>query len=218
MAKADEVFRPALEEKEIPILTLDNKWHKLFTQAQHTAAIKAAEEKLNRLIKRQGKLNTEGKDIRKLKKSLMEKIVLLADEMDGTSSRKLEKEMAEHKRLVNECSAKLEAYEDELKELPQEIKQANDRLMLVTMEECYERLQQNSAEIEEIERWAAEVRKELKKRMVRKQEKEEMNYQLYSYMHDIFGAEVMEMFDLRYDPEERFNREHEAAQEARNRK
>ena len=212
MAKADEVFRPALEEKEIPILTLDNKWHRLFTQAQHTAEIKATEEKLNRLIRRQGKLNTESKDIRKLKKKLMEEIVILADGMDGHSTKRQEKDMADHKRLVSDCSAKLEAYEKDLRELPEEIKQVNNRLMLITMEECYDRLQKNAAEIDEIENWVTETRKELKKRMVRKQEKERMNYQLYSYMHDIFGADVMEMFDLKYDPEERFRKEQEASE------
>ena len=212
MAKADEVFRPALEEKEIPILTLDNKWHRLFTQAQHTAEIKATEEKLNRLIRRQGKLNTESKDIRKLKKKLMEEIVILADKMDDHSTKRQEKDMADHKRLVSDCSAKLEAYEKELRELPEEIKQVNNRLMLITMEECYDRLQKNAAEIDEIENWVTEIRKELKKRMVRKQEKERMNYQLYSYMHDIFGADVMEMFDLKYDPEERFRKEQEASE------
>lgn len=212
MAKADEVFRPALEEKEIPILTLDNKWHRLFTQAQHTAEIKATEEKLNRLIRRQGKLNTESKDIRKLKKKLMEEIVILADEMDDHSTKRQEKDMADHKRLVSDCSAKLEAYEKELRELPEKIKQVNNRLMLITMEECYDRLQKNAAEIDEIENWVTEIRKELKKRMVRKQEKERMNYQLYSYMHDIFGADVMEMFDLKYDPEERFRKEQEASE------
>ena len=120
--------------------------------------------------------------------------------------------MADHKRLVSDCSAKLEAYEKELRELPEEIKQVNNRLMLITMEECYDRLQKNAAEIDEIENWVTEIRKELKKRMVRKQEKERMNYQLYSYMHDIFGADVMEMFDLKYDPEERFRKEQEASE------
>ena len=32
MGQEDEVFREALVGKKIPILTLDNQWHKLFTQ------------------------------------------------------------------------------------------------------------------------------------------------------------------------------------------
>ena len=32
MAQDNDLFRTALEGKKIPILTLDHKWHKLFTQ------------------------------------------------------------------------------------------------------------------------------------------------------------------------------------------
>ena len=48
----------------------------------------------------------------------------------------------------------------------------------------------------------AEIRIELKKRLIRKQEMEQRNRNIYSYMHDVFGAEVIELFDMRYNPEE----------------
>lgn len=32
MSRVEEVYIPALTDKKIPILTLDNKWHQLFTQ------------------------------------------------------------------------------------------------------------------------------------------------------------------------------------------
>ena len=34
--------------------------------------------------------------------------------------------------------------------------------------------------------------------MIRKAEMEDMNHELYSYMHDIFGAEVINIFDMKY--------------------
>ena len=37
-----------------------------------------------------------------------------------------------------------------------------------------------------------------------------MNHKLYSYMHDIFGAEVIELFDMKYDPEEKYQKAKEA--------
>ena len=49
--------------------------------------------------------------------------------------------------------------------------------------------------------------------MVRKQEKEMMNHQLYSYMHDIFGADVIEIFDMKYDPVEGRGKKKETGQE-----
>ena len=38
---------------------------------------------------------------------------------------------------------------------------------------------------------------------MRKEEREKSTFDLYSYMHDIFGAEVIEIFDMKYNPEER---------------
>lgn len=199
MSKKDEVFKDALVGKKIPILTLDNKWHKLFTQAEHTPEIAKLEEELNTLLKRQGKVNTETKEIKKLKKKLMDEVVVLADEMGDSPSKKQEKDMADHKRLISECNDKLDGYEEEIVELPRQINQLNQKLMLLTMEECYDKLKENTAELEEIDAWISAIRKELKKKVIRKQEKEAMNHSLYSYMHDIFGADVVELFDLKYN-------------------
>lgn len=202
MGKTDEAFRSALSEKKIPILTLDNKWHQLFTQQECTDEIRDMECELNGLLKRQGKVNEKKREIRKLKKKLMDEIVLLADEMEGGATLRLEKEMETHKRLVAECNDKLKECDEEMLELPGQIVQLNNRLMLETMEICYRKLHKNTEELEEIEEWIRNIRRELKKKVVRKQEKEMMNHQLYSYMHDIFGADVIEIFDMKYDPVE----------------
>lgn len=206
MAKSEELFKQALVGRKIPILTLDNKWHKLFTQAEYSSEIKSTEKELNELIKRQGKINTECKEIKKLKKKLMDEVVILADEMGEHPTKKQDKDMSDHKRLINECNEKMDAYEEEMVELPRQINQLNNKLMVSTMEVCYKKLQQNTAELEEIEQWIGEIRRELKKKVVRKQEKEAMNHRLYSYMHDIFGADVIELFDMKYNPEEKYQK------------
>lgn len=206
MSRTEEVFQPALIGKKIPILVLDNKWHKVFTQAEYSSEIKGMEKEMNNLLKRQGKVNTESKEIKKLKKKLMDEIVVLADEMGQHPTKKQEKDMADHKRLINDCNEKLEAYEEEMVELPRQINQLNNKMMLMTMEVCYKRIQQNTTELEAIEKWIGNIRRELKKKVIRKQEKEAMNRQLYSYMHDIFGADVIELFDMKYNPEEKYKK------------
>ena len=55
-------------------------------------------------------------------------------------------------------------------------------------------------------KWIKEIRRELKKKVVRKQEKEAINHHLYAYMHDIFGADVIELFDMKYNPEEKYQK------------
>lgn len=213
MARADEVFKSALVGKKIPILTLDNKWHRLFTQSEFTPELKGMEKTLNDMLKRQAKLNTETKELKKLKKKLMDEVVLLADAMGERPTKKQDKEMADHKRLIEECNEKMDAYEEELVELPRQINQLNNQLMLITMDVCYKKLQQNTKELSEIEEWISGIRRELKKKVVRKQEKEAVINRLYAYMHDIFGAEVIELFDMQYDPEEKYRRKETAAQE-----
>ena len=68
---------------------------------------------------------------------------------------------------------------------------------------CYDTMQENGADIQEIAQWVTEVRIELKKRLIRKQEMEQRNNAIYSYMHDVFGAEVIEIFDMKYNPDQR---------------
>ena len=205
MARSEEVSREALAGKKIPVLTLDNKWHQLFTQAQTEipSDIRRGEEKLNDLLKRQGKLTTESKEIRRLKKKLMSEIMELADATGGNPDAKTERKMEEMRRLISECNEKLENYADELRLLPAEIDKTNYKLMLSTMDICYKRIAENTKEIEATNEWIKEIRIEIKKNLVRKEESEKSNFDLYSYMHDIFGAEVIEIFDMKYNPEKR---------------
>lgn len=203
MGRKEEVYEPALLGKKIPVLTLDHKWHMLFNNADTTEAVLTLEERLNDLLKRQGKLNTESKEIKQLKKKLMDEIVPMVDELNGKQDAVLEKKIEDHKRLINDCNDKLEAYREELMELPRDIDKANYDLMLATMDACYDTLKENTEEIEEIGNWITQVRIELKKKIIRKQEKEQKNHDLYSYMHAIFGAEVIDIFDMKYNPEEK---------------
>lgn len=191
----NEKYEQALSGKSIPILTLDNKWHRLFTQTGETEEIKRLAEEVNELLKRQGKLNTDMKDVHKLKKKLMNEIM---DSMDDESNADRSKE--KNKRLIEECNEKLEAWKDEALDIPRLLDEANYKLMLATMAVCYERLQDNSVQIEEIAKWVTETRIALKTKLLQKQQAEIMNHELYSYMHDIFGAEVIEIFDMKYTP------------------
>lgn len=209
MSRTDEIFEPALAGKKIPILTLDHKWYKLFTQKEYSSEIKRMESEMNQLLKRQAKVNEESREIKKLKKAKMDEIVVLADEMGKAPSKKLEKKMEECRATVTACNEKIEACEEEMLELPRQINRLNHKLMLATMEVCYHKLQKNTEELQEIDEWIGSIRRELKKKVVRKQEKEAMNHRLYSYMHDIFGADVIEIFDMQYNPEEKYGNKKE---------
>ena len=201
MSRKDDVFIPALKDKKIPLLTLDNTWHRLFTQTDPSPEILKLSEELNELLKKQGKLNNDTKDIKALKKRLMAEIVEQMDALNENPSKALEKKLNENKRLIEECNEKLEEFGDDIYDIPKQINDVNYKLMLATMEICYEQIQDNNADIEEISEWVNEMRVELKKKVVIKQQKLKKNQNFYTYMHDIFGADVINIFDLKYGVE-----------------
>jgi len=197
MAKDIDRMISALSAKKVPIATLDNKWHRLFAKVEKTDEIEKLEKKLNELLRRQGKINNEIKEIKKIKKNLMDEIVALME--NESEADKVEK----NKKLIDDCNAKIDAYNDENMDLPKEIGAVNKELMTATMDVCYDVIKENEDGISRLGDWLAKIRIELKKNVVRKQEMEIENQEIYSYMHDIFGAEVIELFDMKYNPDER---------------
>ncbi len=199
MADKQKEFLKALEGKRISPLTLDNKWHQLFDGAEIPAEIRAKADELNELLKQQGNINNELKKVKGLKKKLLDEMVTLADDA-ASGVPNAEKELEQHKRLIEDCNGHIDDYQDQLLDFPKLIDHVNRDLMIMTMDDCYDRLKDNNKEIEEIGKWIEEFRRELKKNVVRKQDRELANHRLYSYMHDIFGAEVIEIFDMQYIP------------------
>ena len=172
MPKDQDFFREALIGKKIPILTLDNQWHKLFTQTGDNEELKVKEEELNDLLRKQGKINSEIKSLTSYKKKLMQEIVSIMELPDSDAK---EKKMTDNKNKIEEANVKLEDYNDELMELPRKIDEVNFELMLLTMELCYNKIQQNVGDIDKINRWISEFRIQLKKKILLKQQKEIWN-------------------------------------------
>lgn len=204
MSEKEEVFRAALQGKKLPLLVLDHQWHKLFTQTGEHEKLHQLEESLNELLRSQSRYNAEIKSLSAYKKKLMNEIVSI---MELPDSPEKERKMGENKRMIEEANEKIDSYKEELLELPRKMDEANMELMIATMDICYHKIAQNTKDIEAINQWIAEFRKQLKSRVLLKQKKEIWNDELYSYMHDIFGPDVIEMFDMKYHPKTTLNKE-----------
>ncbi len=201
MSDNENKFEKVLEGKKLPILTIDKKYHNLTDRVGSSKYMDELEEEVNELLKAQGKANTEIKDIKKIKKKLMQEIVDNTDEKSKLSEAQKEKKAEENSRLIAECNEKIEQYEDDIMDLPKLIDDKNRILFAELMDNCYNVMKANEQEIEEISKWITQIRIELKKKLVKKVDMETANQEIYSYMHDIFGAEVVEIFDMKYKEE-----------------
>ncbi len=198
--KSEEDFKKALIGKKVPLLVLDQKWHRLFAIHGKTDQIKEIETQLDRYLAEQGQCNNDLDDLKKLKSKLMSNIV---QNMDGTTeiadSVSRQKKLDDDKRMIDEINEKVENLEDRLLELPKLINETNESLMLMSMDYFSEKIITNREESKEIEEWISGIRIELKKNIIKKQNRDINNREIYAYLHDIFGAEVLDLFDIQYD-------------------
>jgi hypothetical protein len=202
----EENFHKAISQSKIPILVLDNKWHRLFAVHGKGEDVTSLENEIKDLISHQGQLNNDLKSLRQIKNELMENIVSNMSGDESTSDADVDKEMAKNKRLIEETNEKMAQIEDELLDLPRSIESKNKELMFLTMGYCYSHLRTNKKEAKEIDEWIHNIRIELKKNIIRKQNRVINNKEMYSYMHDIFGKDVLDLFDVRYEDFEAENR------------
>ena len=152
--------------KNIPILTLDERWYHLINEKNKTDEIAYWEKQVNELLKKQGRINNDIKDIKKLKKQLINDVVENME--DDDSSRQKQKRMSQNQRLIQESNDKIASLEDELLEVPRELARANEKLLTETLKACYDRMNANTEDIEVLDKWINATRVKLKKNILMK--------------------------------------------------
>lgn len=190
-------YNKLVKNRKLPILTLDVKWHEIFPDELKSFRIKELEQKVNQLLKNQGKLVHDIKDMKKLKKTLISDIVVNMDIKNDLLGKSKERKLDRNKRHINELNEKIDKASDKLSELPYEIKEANEELVLESIKSCYERIYDNQDKLDDISEWILKTREELKQRILEKNDMEATNNLMYSYMHDILGSEVIDVFDVK---------------------
>lgn len=191
----EEKYMKALKQLNVPLLTLDPRWHQLFPDHLKTKRLKRLEKNLNKLVKKQGQTNNDLKEYDKARKVLMENILNNMTDGSNIDSPIRSKKQDKNQQLLEELQEKI-AEANRIKDsIPRDIKFANQELLIESMRICYETLITNTERIEEEERWIANAREILKEHILVKQDMEIRNTETYKFMHDLLGAKVLEIFD-----------------------
>ena len=189
----ETLVREALKGKKVPILVLDRRWHTLFPQGEKPAEIIQLEEKLNELLKRQGYLVNDIKDLKKTKKNLLEGIVAGMNDAEPLRDKKKKNQQ----RLLLEIKERIETESDELIELPRMIKKANEELLATGAQYCFERLANGDEQLKIVKQEIEELRISLREKTEWKDDLEESMDSAYSLMHGLLGHDVMNLYDKR---------------------
>lgn len=184
-------------EKTGHIVVLDQSWHALF-EGKKTPKVVLLENKLNKLLKEQGKVNTEYKAYKVLKKQMMEEIVQGMDAAFNKENAQSAAKLKSNQRHIKEINKKFELYEKRKSELPDKIEAVNQELLKESMYLCYDRLVKNKDSKKSLESEIIQLHEKTKNLVGKKEDMDEEIGQLYQFMHDIAGINVIEQFDQMY--------------------
>lgn len=186
-----ETLYDELRMINMPILTLDKGWHDLFWEGK-SKEIQRLEKELTNALKGQGKVKSDREELNTLKKTLMKQIV---DNMDAGENSKASKKVEKSKQLIEEINDKLILLEDRQLDLPEEIQDANARLMMAGMKEVLTSAMENNDDIDELESEIEEMKTELKKKILLRRQKIEENEIIYKYLNRTVGRGLVVKYE-----------------------
>lgn len=184
----DAVLAAAVSDSNIPVLILDSRWHEFFPPGEKPESIVQLETELEKLLKEQGKLVNECKEMKRAKKKLMDGIVANM----GNSSQKVSKQS---QKLIVQMNERIEAGTNRIMELPSLIREANERLLVEGVKIFYHHMRETEITLTELKREIENLHILLEEKEQKKETMENQRNGIYTYMHDLLGPEIVELFD-----------------------
>ena len=190
-SKKNEIdFSQVMKGKKFPLLILDEHWIK--------QQIRELRNQLNDLLKKQSRVMEELKGIKRYKSQLMQEIVDNM-EVDETPTGQIKgKKLQKNQKMILDMNEKLKATEESLEQIPIEIEELNEVLVAESSRICYEKMRQNQENVQQLEQEINNLRVLLKQKIIQKQDEQAESIEIYSYMHNMFGAGIMEFMDESY--------------------
>lgn len=193
-----KIDRKILRKNDISLLILDERWNNLFANTEKTPEIMALEDRIKELLKEQARLITESKNISATKKMLMDRIIKLTPEAFEKNSEEARTQMQQYEKEIRRINERLPKIEEELDNIPESIKNTNLELLEHMVNMVYFKIRANRKRKEELDRLIEETRIRLKEYIDEKESLVEDDTGVYSYFHDLLGAEELERLDKEY--------------------
>jgi hypothetical protein len=190
--------RITLRKNDISLLILDERWNKLFVNTPKTPAIEHSEQKLRELLKEQARLTAEQKENSVQKKRHMDNIIKLTPAVFEQNDESAKKEMQVSESEIKRINDRAKKIEEELDDMPDRIKDANLDLLELTVSVVYFKIRTSGKRVEELEKLIDETKAKLKQYIEEKESLAQDDTDIYSYFHDLLGAEELEKLDRKF--------------------
>jgi DNA repair exonuclease SbcCD ATPase subunit len=194
----DIIFEDNIVKKnKIPILIYNPEWMQLFINF-NSKSLKKSVTKLEELLSREKDCEAEQKELERRKKTLMNKILYISNEINEDNNLDAIPKMEETQRELLQINEKLPMLLEELETLPTLINQQNIVVLKETIKRAYDLIKENKDETIKSQEEINQIRQRLGELITRKVEAEERVNKLYSFIHGMVGAGEMEKLDEQY--------------------
>lgn len=184
-----------LKKNDIVILTLDERWNKLFKIIPISNPIKKRQDRLNKLLGKEASLFQEQKRIEPEKKKHMNRIILLSQEAFEKNNDEAKKSLSESKQRIEQLNKRSTELENELFIIGNRIREANFQLLEETVRYVYKVIAKSREKERKIEREVERLKKRLRDLQAERQSMSAGWVDVYAFFHDLLGSDELTKLD-----------------------
>lgn len=183
-----------LLKNKIPLLYNDESWVKLFGDV-NDKNIQNTKEELIELVSKERELEIQNRELQREKLKCMKMILGISDSINNDNKVENIALLDDYKNRMISINEELEELTFQLETLPKEIREANLKLLNLTIEYGYDELKVKEKVVAQSIGEIEALRQKLKNLIKTKHDYEEWINETYTFLHGLLGSEVIEKID-----------------------
>lgn len=187
-----------LKKNDISILTLDERWNRIFKIIPISKGIIKCQDNLNRLIAQEAALFQEQQNIEPEKKKHMNNIMALTQEAFEKNNDQAKRSISDSKLRIEQLNKRAGEIDDELLEMKNKIRESNFKLLEETVRYVYSVITRSRKKEAKIEEKLAVLKKKLKKIQEQRQNLLTDWTEVYAFFHDLLGSDELTRLDVQF--------------------
>lgn len=191
-----------LKKNDINILTLDERWNKLFKIIPINREIKKCQDSLNKLIGQEAALFQEQQNIEPEKKKHLNNIIALTQEAFDKDNEQAKHSLVESKQCVEHLNKRAVELEDELLAMKNKIRESNFKLLEETVRYVYNVMAKSKEREAKLEAELDLLKKRLKELQIQRQNLTTDWTEVYAFFHDLMGSDELTKLDKQFFKQE----------------
>lgn len=187
-----------LKKNDISILTLDERWNRIFKIIPISKGIIKCQDNLNRLIAQEAALFQEQQNIEPEKKKHMNNIMALTQEAFEKNNDQAKRSISDSKLRIEQLNKRAGEIDDELLEMKNKIRESNFKLLEETVRYVYSVITRSRKKEAKIEEKLAVLKKKLKKLQEQRQNLLTDWTEVYAFFYDLLGSDELTRLDVQF--------------------